>query len=237
MRLIILLLSCCLACSAQTSKLKFSKLTDHLYIYTTHKLFSGTPFPSNSMYMVTADGIVLIDTPWDEAQFQPLLDSIEARHNKKVLMCIATHFHDDRTAGLTYYQSKGIPTYTSKLTYDLSREKGEGLAEHYFVNDTVFRAGGKTIEVFYPGEGHTKDNVVVWFKEDKVLYGGCLVKSTKNNSLGNIADANIPAWSSTIQNVIDRFPKPAYVVPGHFGWSRGRKALRHTLSLLRQHKQ
>jgi glyoxylase-like metal-dependent hydrolase (beta-lactamase superfamily II) len=187
--------------------------------------------------MVTADGIVLIDTPWDEAQFQPLLDSIEARHNKKVLMCIATHFHDDRTAGLTYYQSKGIPTYTSKLTYDLSREKGEGLAEHYFVNDTVFRAGGKTIEVFYPGEGHTKDNVVVWFKEDKVLYGGCLVKSTENNSLGNIADANIPAWSSTIQNVIDRFPKPAYVVPGHFGWSRGRKALRHTLSLLRQHKQ
>ena len=89
--------------SAQTnSKLKFGQLTDNLYVYTTQQLFSGTPFPSNSLYLVTAEGVVLIDTPWDKTQFQPLLDSIEKRHGKKVIMCLATHFHDDRTAGLEY---------------------------------------------------------------------------------------------------------------------------------------
>ena len=97
MRMLFVLLFCILSCYGQegNTKLKFTKLTDDLYVYTNYKLFSGTQFPSNSMYLVTNEGVVLFDTPWGENQFQPLLDSIEKRHNKKVVMCIATHFHDD----------------------------------------------------------------------------------------------------------------------------------------------
>ncbi len=83
-------------------KLKFTQLSDDLYVYTNYKLFSAVQFPSNSMYLVTDDGVVLFDTPWDETQFQSLLDSIENRHNKKVTMCIATHFHDDSAAGMVF---------------------------------------------------------------------------------------------------------------------------------------
>lgn len=59
------------------AKLRFSKVTDNVYSYTTYHLFSGNPFPSNSSYLVTHAGVVLFDTPWDETQFQPLLDSIQ----------------------------------------------------------------------------------------------------------------------------------------------------------------
>ncbi len=54
------------------------------------------------MYLVTDSGAVLIDTPWDASQTKPLLDSIVKRHNKKVVVCITTHFHDDRTSGLGF---------------------------------------------------------------------------------------------------------------------------------------
>ena len=223
--------------TAQTSsKLRFEKLTDSLYLYTTQQMYSGSLFPSNSLYLVTKEGVVLIDTPWDESQFQPLLDSIQKRHGQKVVMCIATHFHEDSTAGLEYYAGQGIATWSSRYTRDLCREHSFKEAQYVFEKDTVFNVGGYAFEAFYPGEGHTKDNITVWLAKDKVLYGGCLVKSHVNDGLGNIADANISAWDETIKRLMEKYRKPAFVVPGHFAWSRGHKALKHTLKILKKEK-
>jgi len=83
-------------------KLRIEHLTDNFYVYTTYKDLNGFMFPSNSMYLVTDNGVVLFDTPWDTTQFQPLLDSISVRHNKKVVLAVSTHYHDDRTAGLEF---------------------------------------------------------------------------------------------------------------------------------------
>ena len=46
-----------------------------------------------------------------------------------------------------------------------------------------------TIEVFFPGAGHTRDNLVVWLPEHRVLFGGCMVKSARGRTPGNLADA------------------------------------------------
>lgn len=127
-------------------KLCIQHLTDNFYVYTTYKEFNGTMFPSNSMYLVTNDGVVLFDTPWDTTQFQPLLDSISRRHHTKVVMAVATHYHDDRTAGLEFLKQKGVKTYSSKLTYDLCDEFNEKQAAYYFENDTVFEVGNYKFE-------------------------------------------------------------------------------------------
>src|SRR3954465_2241637 len=87
--------------------LKISHLTGDFYIYTTYVSLNNSSFPANGMYLVTNKGVVLFDTPWDSTQFQPLLDSIRIKYNKSVVMCSATHFHDDRTAGLGYYKQQG----------------------------------------------------------------------------------------------------------------------------------
>ncbi|HXB42408.1 MAG TPA: hypothetical protein VNV85_00050, partial [Puia sp.] len=107
----------------KASGLKIYHLTGDYYIYTTYVSLDGAAFPANGMYLVTNKGVVLFDTPWDSAQFQPLLDSIKFKYNKNVVMCIATHFHEDRTAGLTYYRQRGIKTYTTKKTDELSKKK------------------------------------------------------------------------------------------------------------------
>jgi len=73
---------------------------------TTYSVSGTVSTPSNSMYLVTNGHVVLFDTPWDEAQFQPLLDSIETKHHLPVILCIVTHYHADRTAGLEYYRQK-----------------------------------------------------------------------------------------------------------------------------------
>src|SRR5690606_14694998 len=108
--------------------------------------------------------------------------------------------------------------------------------EFTFENDTVFKVGGRSIETFYPGEGHTKDNIVLWVKDEKVLYGGCLIKSTEAADLGNVADASVDKWEQTMENLMKKFEKPDYVIPGHFAWSKGNKAIKHTIKLVKQHE-
>lgn len=216
--------------------LLITHLTGNFYIYTTYQVSDGSPYPANGLYLVTDDGVVLIDTPWDPATYQPLLDSIQVRHHKKVVLCLSTHFHDDRTGGLPYFQQKGIATWSSALTLELCREHHENQAAYTFSHDTTFRVGKYVFQTYYPGEGHTKDNIVIWFPADKVLYGGCLVKSMDAGTLGNLADANTQAWPLSIKRVIERYPKPAYIIPGHLGWTDTR-VLEHTLDLLNKYQK
>ena len=112
--LLLIVIAICFSATliAQTAnpKLKITPLTSDFYVFTTYHIFKGVPVSSNGLYVITKAGVVLIDTPWDSTQFQPLLDSIEHKQNKKVIMCVATHSHEDRTAGLEYFKQQGIKT-------------------------------------------------------------------------------------------------------------------------------
>jgi metallo-beta-lactamase class B len=213
-----------------------SHLNGDFYVYTTFGLYKGSPVPSNSMYLVTSDGVVLFDTPWDSTQFKPLLDSIKIRHNKKVIICISTHFHEDRTAGLEYYKSMGIRTYTSKRTDELSKERNAKRAEFLIYKDSLFTVGQYSFQTYFGGQGHSPDNIVIWFEKEKILYGGCLVKSTEAEDLGNLSDANVKNWAITIKNIQDKFKDPKYIIPGHLDWS-SKESLMHTLDLIQQYQE
>ncbi|HTH56536.1 MAG TPA: BlaB/IND/MUS family subclass B1 metallo-beta-lactamase [Cyclobacteriaceae bacterium] len=212
------------------AKLKISHLTGDFYIYTTYNYFNGNRTPANGMYVVTEKGAILIDSPWDTTQFQPLLDSIRVRHNTKAAMCIATHFHEDRTGGLEYYKRKGIATYTTKRTDELSKKNKKKRAEFLITHDTTFAIGQYVFKTYYPGHGHAPDNIVVWFEKEKVLYGGCLIKSTADNNLGNLGDASVNDYAAAVLNVQQKCRNPKYVVPGHNDWTNTRSLL-HTFQM------
>ena len=131
-----------------------------------------------------------------------------------------------------WWSLKSNSRYSTILTKNISIEKSEKTAEQYFLNDTTFTIGNVSFQTYYPGEGHTKDNIVVWFPDEKVLFGGCLVKSLEATDLGNTKDANLIQWPISIKNVIDHFPTIKYVVPGHQKWG-DEGLLYHTLDLLK----
>lgn len=212
------------------SNLQITKLTGDFYIYTSYSVYEGEKIPAHGMYLVAPDGVVLFDTPWDTTQFQPLLDSIKARHNKNVSVCIATHWHSDRTAGLEYYRAQGIKTYTTVLTDALSKKNGKKRAEFLMTKDTVFHAGPYSFETYYPGEGHTADNIIIWFKKEKILYGGCLIKGVDAKTLGFLGDANVLAYASTLKNVQQKCRKPKYIIVSHNDWNSTR-SLQHSLEM------
>jgi metallo-beta-lactamase class B len=188
------------------------------------------------MYLVTNDGVVMFDTPWDTTQFQPLLDAIKAKHHKNLILCIATHFHEDRTGGLEYYKQQAIKTYTTRQTDDLSKKRGMKRAAYLMEKDTIFTIGQYSFQVYYPGQGHTPDNIVIWFEKEKILYGGCLIKSMEDNTLGNLSDANLIEYSATVNNVRSKCRRPKFIIPGHGDWSSV-ESLKHTLKMAQQLKK
>ena len=215
---------------SKEARLKITHLTEDFYVFTTFGSFKGLRITANGMYVVTTAGVVLFDTPWDTTQFQPLLDSIRVRHGKDAILNIATHFHDDRTAGLEYYRQKGIKTYTTRTTDEMSRQRGQKRAMFLIDKDTSFNIGQYSFQTYFPGEGHTKDNIVIWFEREKILYGGCLIKSTMDHDLGNLSDANVKAYPETIRNIQRKCKNPKYIITGHDDWSSV-KSLDHTLRM------
>ena len=215
------------------AKLKISHLTGDFYIYTTYNTYEGSQIPANGMYLLTNNGVVLFDTPWDTTQFQPLLDSIKLRHNKNVTMCIATHWHSDRTEGLEYYKNKRIKTYTTSLTDELSKKNNKKRAEYLIEKDTIFNVGQYTFETYYPGQGHTADNIVIWFDNEKILYGGCLIKGADAENLGYLGDANETEYYATLKNVEKKFIIPKYIIISHSEWDNI-NSLKHSIKLAKK---
>ncbi len=217
-------------------KLKITHLTGDFYVYTTYNTYENYQVPANGMYLVTDNGVVMFDTPWDTTQFQPLLDSIQLKHHKNVVLAFATHWHSDKTAGLEYYRQHGIKTYTTVLTDELSKKNGKKRAEFLMLQDTVFHTGQYTFETYYPGEGHTADNIVIWFKKEKILYGGCLIKGADDESLGYLGDANVTAYEATLKNVQRKYRKPKFIIIAHSDW-KNTNSLKHSIKMAKELKK
>src|SRR5882762_7064941 len=94
---ILLFLSVCAKAQTQPFHISTSHLTDNIYVCTSWGLLDDkTSFPANGLFVVTKAGVILIDTPWDEAQTQQLIDILKQRYHQKIVLCIATHSHSDR---------------------------------------------------------------------------------------------------------------------------------------------
>ena len=94
--------------------------------------------------------------------------------------------------------------------------------------------GEEQVDVFFPGPSHAPDNLVVYFPTHHVLFGGCMVKALASKGLGFTGDADLKAWPTAIQRVLERYPDAELVIPGH-GPVGDTQLLHHTLALLEAH--
>lgn len=192
-------------------ELEIKKIEEGVYLYTAYEKINGWGLVgSNGLVVLDNKDAYLIDTPISATDTEKLVKWIGAQ-GFTAKASISTHFHSDSTGGIAFLNSKSIPTYASKQTNKLLENKGEAQATHSFTKNPFWLVN-KKIEVFYPGAGHTRDNVVVWMPEQKILFGGCFVKP---EGLGNLGDAVIEDWPASAEKLIARYSSATLVVPGH----------------------
>ena len=231
-----------IACAQAVKKpeLMVTPLTDSVYVHTTYGIYKKAVIPSNGLIINTANGIVLVDTGWDTANdtdnTRQLLQWVMENLHQPVRLCIVTHAHDDRVGGISELHKAGVRVISTPSTAQKSVKLGYESPDGVLPNDTTFSIGQEPIRCYFPGEGHTSDNIVVWLPKQQILHGGCLIKSVAATTLGNLADANLSTWAATIRNVKKQFGNARIVVPGHDEWSDTR-SLEHTLNLLEKQGQ
>jgi metallo-beta-lactamase class B len=189
--------------------------------------------PSNGLLLVGETQSLMIDTPWTVPQTETLLGWAEGKLGVPVAHLVVSHAHDDRMGGIAAALAKEVSTYASESTRVLAKEAGWPQPELPIYEDARLTLAGFGLEIFFPGPGHSSDNIIVWFPSEKVLFAGCLVKSRRSESLGNTESADIKAWEQGLQKLLSRYPEAEYVVPGH-GEIGGVELIEHTLELVRR---
>ena len=192
--------------------------------------------PANGLVVKTNAGMLLIDAVWTAAQTEAVLKWGEARFKQPWIGAVITHDHADRSGGLAALSLRHIPTGALDLTVDRLRKRGIEDVSVLLTSAAGSRIDPRGFEVFYPGPGHTRDNIVLWFATSRVLYGGCLIIDQKAVDLGFTADADLASWPAAVRRVSARYPAPFVVIPGHgdpYGMREDPYA--HTLELLARH--
>jgi glyoxylase-like metal-dependent hydrolase (beta-lactamase superfamily II) len=210
------------------------QLADDAWVVT-----SDAPWPANILVVRVADGTVVVaDTPPTEKWTAAVLDWIERRFAPPSIVAVNSHYHADATGGNRVLRERGVPIWGSALTAELVRIKGVGMLKElrqsvagsddeglfdqsvlvepdHLIPEGESRildlGGGQQVVIVDPGPAHSPDNVVVWFPDSRILFGGCMVKAS--DSPGNLEEASLEHWPEALDRL--RALGPIWVVPGH----------------------
>ena len=193
--------------------------------------FIGKDGSTNSGFVVTDEGVIVIDTQGPKELALLLKKKIQEITDKPVIYVINTHFHGDHTFGNQYFkEAKEIIAHENTKKNLIEKDKehreqfkrllGEKSLEGFeltlptktFRNTFTLQAGGKTIELAYPGRGHTNGDIIVYLPKERVMFGGDLLFKDRLPWLG---DAYISDWIETLDK-LKAFDAGVYV-PGHGG--------------------
>ena len=206
------------------------KLTDKAYLIQTSYACNGN-LDCNHLLIVDTKDILLINTPAKDSLTSILLNCIEKRFKRKVTRVIVSHFHDDSSGGLKETRKCGIKSYSLDKTSDLLKTENKNI-DIVFKDSLEISLQSTRLDLFYLGAGHSVDNIVIWLPNEKILFGGCLLKSLESKDKGNIKDADLLAWPVTVQRVKDKFKNAKIVIPGHLAIGDS-SIFDHTIKILK----
>lgn len=168
----------------------------------------------NGLIYINNGECYLFDTPANDSLSEILINWLENVEKVRIKGVVVNHYHDDCLGGLAAFHKRGIPSYANIRTLKLAANENNVIPHIGFDHKLVFQLGDKEIVCEYFGEAHTTDNIVAWFPADRLVFGGCMIKSL-NAGKGNLNNANTLEWPSTIRKVKKAFPDVQTVVPGH----------------------
>lgn len=207
------------------------QLSENVFLHETFKYYKKMGrIGANGLVVVSGKEALLIDTPWNNRLTAVLCDWFLKEKGITINQVVGGHSHIDCLGGLGEMHRRGARSYGYSLTAAFAREKDNPVPKHVFDDSMTLTLGTKKIVMQFCGAGHTRDNIVVWLPEEKILFGGCLVKALNWKGLGYMKEGDLASYPGTIDRVMKQFPDARMVVPGH-GQRGTRMLLTHTRQL------
>jgi glyoxylase-like metal-dependent hydrolase (beta-lactamase superfamily II) len=188
---------------------------------------------SNSVFLVTDEGVLVIDTGQHPRAGQALIDRIRKITNKPIKWVINSHFHGDHTFGNAAFKAAGATfvaqketarimqlvqpkemarraTYFKSHNYDPSAVKLI-LPDVTFDTTMTIHLGGREVRLFYLGPGQQDGDTFVLFPHAHALF-----------TPGSFAKHSMPnmAFTTSVENWIKLLDQVGamdvdVLLPGH----------------------
>lgn len=184
---------------------------------------------SNSSFVVTNDGVLVVDTGSSEAIGGALLKTIQTVTDKPVKWVVCTHGHGDHWLGTSAFMDEGVELIVSEklagrmeneLEYwsDLFNQMTEGFTgQATAVKPTTvlkqasrMTVGGLDVEFIPSGDSHSAGDTLVWLPKQKVLISGDVVYS---NRIPGTFEGKFEQWMKFLAE-LEQLPLEK-VIPGH----------------------
>jgi cyclase len=206
---------------------------------------------ANVGFIVTGEGVILIDTPMLPKDARFWLAEIGRRTDQEILYIINTDHHRGHVIGNQYFPMATVvahefawknmksygDSFRTRLLNLYRKRIPEAVAEWQrslkiiepeitFTDKTIFFKGDKEIQLI-PLGGHTEATTVVYLPEEKILFAGDLVVTDRPPFL---SQGNTKLWLQALTTL--RKLRYDILVPGH-GELTGKEATEKMSEFLR----
>lgn len=193
-------------------------------------------FMSNAGFVVTPAGVVVFDTLGSPSLAAEMLKRIREITTVPVRRVIVSHYHADHYYGIQVFKDAGAEVWAHRegrnvvgsedwrlrleQRYDLLGEwinaetQRFPAPDRWLEGDEDFELGGMHFQVRHVGPAHSPEDLVLFVKEDGVLFTGDLIFKGRVPFIG---DADSKRWLAALERLIDL--KPRVMAPGHGGAS------------------
>lgn len=199
----------------KSDQLRIEQISEHAFV---HVSFLQTKdfgkVACNGLIVDSEDECMVFDTPTNDSVSKELIRWIRDSLHCTIKAIVPTHFHHDCLGGLKAFHDHHVPSYANQLTIELAQHEKEVVPQRGFQDSLSLPIGSQQILLWFPGQGHTRDNIVAYFPSEQILFGGCLIKCLGADK-GYLGDADTTTWSRSVDHVMARFPELRLVVPGH----------------------
>jgi glyoxylase-like metal-dependent hydrolase (beta-lactamase superfamily II) len=183
------------------------KIGPDLYAY-----ISDNDASANSTFLVSDQGILVVDTGLNANEGRKLLAEIRKVSQAPVRWIVNTHYHPDHRGGNSVVGPDAIIISTA-----FTRSKTENSTQEKSVDETVgpkglvLYLGGHEVHIYHPGPAHTQGDLVVYFPDEQTIATGDLFLT---NSCPAMDDGDMENWIAALDQTLAL--RVEQVVPGHF---------------------
>ena len=188
-------------------------------------------FISNAGFVVTKDGVLVVDALGSPTLARELLEAIRRITPAPVRYVVLTHYHADHIYGLQVFKDQGativahqagrlyLNSDTATLRLQASREELAPAvdaqtrlvpADRWIDGRTTLQLGGLDFVLQPAGPAHTPEDLVVWVPQLRLLFAGDLVFRGRVPFVGQ---ADSGRWITALDTLLAF--DAGIIVPGH----------------------
>lgn len=183
------------------------KIGPDLYAY-----ISENDASANSTFLVSQEGIFVVDTGLNAQEGGKLLAEIRKVSSSPVRWIVNTHYHQDHRGGNNAVGPDALIISTAYTRDRVLQSDAQAYKLNMVVNQQVMmHVGGHEIRIFYPGPAHTMGDLVVYFPDEQAIATGDLFLT---NSCPAMDEGDMESWIHALDHILTLPIK--HVVPGHF---------------------